>query len=170
MGLKWRARAKVMNLQGEKILPFGREVLFQALEDPEVLVRAVPGAKELVPEGEGRYRAVMELSLGPLRGRFQGRVFIRDRRPPEGLTLGLEVQSPMGRAEGEGRVELLPEGGATRLRYEGEARLMGALAGLGARLLQGAAQNLAEQFFKNLEAELGRRYGKGADPDQGERG
>lgn len=159
-----------MHLKGEKTLPVGREALFQALEDPEVLVRAVPGAKELVPEGEGRYRAVLELSLGPLRGRFQGWVRVKDRRPPEGLTLGLEVQSPMGRAEGEGRVELLPEGGATRLRYEGEARLMGALAGLGARLLQGVAQNLAEQFFKNLEAELGRRYGKGADPDQGERG
>lgn len=40
-----------MHLKGEKTLPVGREALFQALEDPEVLVRVVPGAKELVPEG-----------------------------------------------------------------------------------------------------------------------
>ena len=159
-----------MNLQGEKILPFGREVLFQALEDPEVLKRAVPGVKELLPEGEGVYRAVLELALGPLKGRFQGRIRVEDRRPPEGLTLALEVQSPMGRALGEGRVELLPEGEGTRLRYKGEAQLMGALAGLGGRLLQGAAQTLAEQFFQNLEAELRRRYGEGAGADQGERG
>ncbi len=159
-----------MRLQGEKVFPIEAPALFEALEDPEVLARAVPGAKELVPEGEGVYRAALELALGPLKGRFQGRIRVKDRRPPEGLTLALEVQSPMGRAVGEGRVELLPEGGGTRLRYQGEAQLMGALAGLGGRLLQGAAQALAEQFFQNLEAELGRRYGKGTGADQGERG
>jgi carbon monoxide dehydrogenase subunit G len=159
-----------VRLQGEKTLPTDRESLFYALEDPEVLVRAVPGAKELRPEGEGRYRAVLELALGPLKGRFQGWVLVKDRRPPENLTLGLEVQSPLGRAEGEGRIELFSEGGATRVHYQGEARLMGTLAGLGARLLQGAAQNLAEQFFRNLETELRRRDGKRTDPHQGERG
>ncbi|WP_117236988.1 SRPBCC family protein [Thermus sediminis] len=159
-----------MRLGGEKTIPADRETLFRIFQDPDFLAKAVPGAKELVPEGEGCYRAVLELALGPLRGRFQGRVLIKDRRPPEALTLGLEVQSPLGRAEGEGRVELFPEGEATRVRYEGEARLMGSLAGLGARLLQGAAQGLAEQFFQNLEQELRRRYGEGGDSSQGERG
>lgn len=150
-------------------MPFRREALFQALEDPAFLAKVVPRAKELVPEAEGHYRAVLELALGPLRGRFQGRVFIKDRKPPEGLTLGLEVYGPLGRAEGEGRGEFIAEGETTRVRYEGEARLMGTLAGLGGRLLQGAAQSLAEEFFHNLEGELRRRYGEGSDSGQGER-
>jgi carbon monoxide dehydrogenase subunit G len=158
-----------MRLQGGKTLSVRREILFEALEDPALLAKAVPGVKELIPEGEGRYRAVLELAIGPLKGSFRGRVLLKDRRPPENLTLGLEVQSPLGRAEGEGRVELLPQGEATHVRYEGEARLMGTLAGLGARLLQGVAQSLAEQFFQNVEKELRRRYGEGSDSGQGER-
>lgn len=159
-----------MHLAGERALAVDRPTLYRALQDPELLRLALPGAKELEPEGEGRYRALLELALGPLRGRFQGQVEVKDPRPPEALTLRLAVQSPMGRAEGEGRVELVEEGPATRVRYQGEARLVGALAGLGNRLLLGAAQTLLDQFFRNLEAELRRRYGEGGDPGAGERG
>lgn len=150
-----------MRLQGERPFGVARETLFRALEDPQVLGRTLPGVKELVAEGQGRYRTVLELALGPFKGQFRGQVEVRERCPPESLALRLSVESPVGRAEGEGRLFLEEAEGATRMRYEGEARLMGGLAALGGRLLLGAAQGLLDQFFRNLEAELGRRYGAG---------
>jgi carbon monoxide dehydrogenase subunit G len=52
-----------------------------------------------------------------------------------------------GFAKGRANVALAPEGDATRLSYSVKATVGGKLAQLGARLIDGVARKLANEFF-----------------------
>lgn len=105
-------------------------------------------------EGEDRYRAVLQVGVGPVRSKFSSTIQVKNKKPPESLTLEVEAQSPTGTVRASGDVELANEGDVTLVSYSGEAKLMGPLAGLGGRVLQGVAKQQAGKFFKALEQEV----------------
>jgi hypothetical protein len=57
------------------------------------------------------------------------------------------LQDRVGRAKGSAGVRLAPNGRGTRLTYDMDADVTGKFAQLGSRLIQGAANVLAGQFF-----------------------
>lgn len=143
-----------MKLEGSYIFSSSKEQVWRALNDPEVLARSIPGVKRLEPEGEDRYRVVIEISIGPVRGAFEGQLEVRHRRDPEELTLYVECQGGPGGVQAEGRLQLTEEeDGITTLTYTGVAKITGTLAAMGSRLLQGVVRTLSKQFFANLERE-----------------
>jgi carbon monoxide dehydrogenase subunit G len=97
---------------------------------------------------------LVEVSIGPIKGTFQGRLRICQREPPRRLRLQMQGQGRAGGLQGEGVIELEGDGDTTKVSYTGDVHLTGLLASLGARVLHGASQILARQFFANLAREL----------------
>jgi carbon monoxide dehydrogenase subunit G len=74
---------------------------------------------------------------------------LEDVDSPRGYTMVFEGQGGVaGFAKGRASVALSPEGDATRLSYSVKAMVGGKLAQLGARLIDGVARKLAEDFFR----------------------
>jgi uncharacterized protein len=142
-----------MRLEGSHTIAAPRDKVWRMLHDPEVLARCAPGVKSLAADGENRYRATLELGIGPVRGTFQGHLAITEQQEPEAMTLSVEGSGGPGGVKGQGRLRLVEEGHQTVVHYEGEPRLSGRLAGVGSRLVGGVAKKLAGQFFDNLERE-----------------
>ncbi len=142
-----------MQISGTHKLPMSRDQVWQLLNDPEVLARVTPGVKELEPDGPDRFKAKLELAVGPVRGSFEGHVEVRDKQASSELTLYVEGQGRAGDIVAKGRIKLTEDDGETLVNYEGDAQITGTLAAVGSRLFSGIAKRLATLFFQKLEEE-----------------
>ncbi len=125
-----------------------REKVYAALNDPEILKRAVPGCEEMEWVSDTELTAVAVVKIGPVKAKFKGKVTLSDIDPPNGYTItGEGTGGAAGFAKGGAKVSLIEDGDATILRYEVQADVGGKLAQVGARLIEGTAKKLAGDFF-----------------------
>jgi uncharacterized protein len=137
-----------MKITGEQTIAAKPEQVWMALNDPEVLRQSIPGCKSLEKSAGNAFKATIETKVGPIKALFNGDVELSDLDPPNGYTLsGRGSAGSMGNAKGSARVRLVPDGSGTKLTYDVDADVTGKFAQLGSRLIQGAANLLAEQFF-----------------------
>jgi len=118
-----------------------------------VLARCVPGVQEMTPDGPDSYTAVLNVAVGPVKGKFKAKVKISDQVPPERMTLGIEAKAPTGMVNATGTLTLVDQGDTTRVDWAGEPKLMGMIASLAGRLIGGISKQQADVFFTNLEQE-----------------
>lgn len=147
-----------MELAGEHTFELPREKVWQFLLDPEVLKASLPGCEKLEAVGEDEYVATMKIGISFIRGTFSGKVKISDKNEPESYRMAVEGTGPQGQVSGVGTLELVDQGGtSTVVRYKGDANVRGALARVGARMIQPAAKTIVGQFFDRMEKEAAAR-------------
>ncbi len=139
-----------MELTGDHTFSAPRERVWQFLLDPETLRQCLPGCEKLDEIGPDEYEATMKIGVAAIRGTYQGRVKISDKKEPDSYRMLVEGKGPAGQVSGEGRLELFDEGGQTRVHYQGTANVRGTLARVGARVMQPAAKMVVGQFFNCL--------------------
>jgi carbon monoxide dehydrogenase subunit G len=146
-----------MKIEGQHVMPAPRQRVWDALNDPAVLTKATPGLKALVPTGPDAYDAEIELSVGPVKGAYKGRVRITDKTPPEAMTLIVEGGGRPGTIKATGALALEAQGEETLVRYVGDAQVTGVLLSVGHRLIPGVAKQMAGDFFKAIAREVAAR-------------
>ena len=144
-----------MVMMGEVQLPASREAVYAKLNDAEVLKACIPGCEELNKISDTELQAVAVTKIGPVKARFKGKVHLTDLDPPNGYKISGEGDGGVaGFAKGGATVALTEKDGGTLLTYNVEAQIGGKLAQLGQRLVNGAAQKIADDFFKNFAANV----------------
>jgi carbon monoxide dehydrogenase subunit G len=150
-----------MELKDEIVINASQDVVYAALNDPEILKVCIPGCEELIKHSDTELEAKVVLKIGPVKAKFKGRVTLSPDAPPERFSLiGQGAGGPAGFAKGGANVELEPHPEGTLLRYEAKVEVGGKLAQLGSRLIQGTAKNLSAKFFKSFADHVG---GKDSD-------
>jgi|SRR5690554_4373385 len=152
-----------MEMSGEQRIPAPRSVVWEALNDPEVLKASIPGCESLERNeaGDG-FDAKVRAKVGPVNARFGGTVVLSDINPPESYTISGEGKGgSAGFARGSAKVQLTEDGSATLLSYAVEARVGGKLAQLGSRLIDGTARKMADDFFSRFSEIVQERTGVG---------
>lgn len=143
-----------MNLDGTHRFNAPRDRVWAAFNDPAVLARVTPGCEKLEPVGSDEFEATLSVGIASVKGVYQGKLAITDKKPPEAYTLRVEGSGRPGFVKGEGRLTLTAENGGTLATIRGEAQVGGVIAAVGQRLLGAAARMLLEQFFSALEEEI----------------
>jgi len=138
-----------MNFAGQYRIEAPRALVWEALNDPEVLRQSIPGCQEIEKESQTAFTAKVKARLGPVSAAFKGRVELTDLDPPNGYTISGEGQGGVaGFAKGGARVSLEDTAdGATTLSYTADGQVGGKLAQIGARLVEGSAKKIADDFF-----------------------
>lgn len=139
-----------MKLSDEVIIPMPRQKVWEALNDPEVLRKAIPGCEEITKLSDTEMEAKVTVKMGPVKASFKGAVTLSDLDPPNGYRISGEGKSMMGGAIGgaDVRLEDVPEG--TRLIYDVDAQVTGKIASLAQRFIEPTARQLSGQFFETL--------------------
>jgi carbon monoxide dehydrogenase subunit G len=125
-------------------------IVWAALNDPATLKGCITGCDTIEPDGGNAYRIALAAKVGPVSAKFTGRMQLADVDPPHGYTLSFDGQGgAAGFAKGEAKVSLaaVENGAATTLSYTVKAQVGGKMAQFGSRLVDGAAQKLADDFF-----------------------
>jgi carbon monoxide dehydrogenase subunit G len=142
-----------MNIEGKHELNAKRDRVYQALTDPAVLQRCIPGCERLEKTGENTYSTTMKAGVGSIKGVFTGNVRLEDMRPPSHYRIVVDGKGQPGFLKGAGDLDLQEAGEATVINYKGDVQVGGTIAGVGQRMIQGAAKMMAAQFFTAIEAE-----------------
>jgi carbon monoxide dehydrogenase subunit G len=150
-----------MDMTGERHIPAPRSMVWDALNDPDVLKACIPGCEKLEALSERELQATAAVRIGPISALFNGKVHLSDVDPPNGYTISGEGQGGVaGFAKGGAVVRLADDGvDATRLTYEVKAQVGGKIAQLGARLIDSTAKSMADAFFNNFTRVLTERMG-----------
>ena len=144
-----------MELSDEIFINAPRDEVYAALNDPEVLQKAIPGCEELVKHSDTELEAKVVLKIGPVKAKFSGQVTLSPDAPPERFSLeGQGNGGAAGFAKGGAEVVLTEQDGGTLLSYTAKADIGGKLAQLGSRLIQSTAKKLAAKFFKSFSEEM----------------
>jgi uncharacterized protein len=150
-----------MDMTGERRIPAPRKMVWDALNDPEVLKACIPGCEKLEAVSPTDLLATAAVRIGPIATRFNGKVHLSDIDEPNGYTISGEGQGGVaGFAKGGAKVHLADvESAITRLTYEVQAQVGGKIAQLGARLIDSTAKSMADAFFDNFTKELTLKMG-----------
>jgi carbon monoxide dehydrogenase subunit G len=142
-----------MELTGKHVIPADVHAVWRYLIDPGVLQACIPGCEEITKVSEVEFTAKVQMKIGPVSARFEGKGTLTEMAPPYRCTIVGEGQGgAAGFAKGIVIVTLEPEpdGQATVLTYSARSQVSGKIAQLGGRLIDGVARKLADVFFSRL--------------------
>ena len=142
-----------MKIEGSHKISAPRERVFEALNDPAVLQKCIPGCEQMEKTGDNQYKANLTAGVGPVKGVFTATVSLQDIVAPEHYKLVVEGKGQPGFVKGSGELNLKDADGATEIQYTGDVNVGGLIASVGQRMIQAAANMLAARFFKTLETE-----------------
>ncbi|MFN0301476.1 MAG: SRPBCC family protein [Burkholderiales bacterium] len=144
-----------MEMTGEQIIDQPQSKVWEALNDTEVLKACIPGCDTLEKVSDTEYKMTMTAAVGPVRAKFNGKLMLADVNPPVSYTIAFEGSGgAAGFGKGSAQVALSPEGSGTKLSYNAKAQIGGKLAQVGARLIDGVAKKMADDFFVAFKTRL----------------
>ena len=140
-----------MEMISEQRIPASLDEVWTALNNTEILKQAMPGCESFDAVEENKFEAKITAKVGPVKAKFKFYVEMTDIAAPNGYTIMGEGQGGVaGFAKGSAKVDLTEDGTDTILAYNVQANVGGKLAQLGARLIDGAAKKMADEFFGNF--------------------
>lgn len=153
-----------MDFSGRYLIPASPPIVWAALNDAEILKSCVPGCEKMTKTDDTHFEATATLKIGPVKATFKGNVALENLDPPHRATLKGEGQGGVaGFAKGEAEIVLTPEGDGTVLTYTAKANIGGKLAQIGQRLIDGAAKQIADDFFSRFAGAIAEASSVGND-------
>ena len=136
-----------MKLSGSHKLNVKKEIVWQALNDSNILKKCIPGCESFKKDDKNSFQATATNQIGPMNATFSGVVTLTNIVENQSYTLSGEGQSSVGFANGSADVNLDENNGITTLSYEVNINVGGKIAQLGSRLIDGVAKKMSDYFF-----------------------
>lgn len=142
-----------MKMQGTYTFEAPLETVWNALFDPEVLARTLPGCEKLEREGN-QFRGDINVKMGPVQGKFQGKVDITDIKEHESYTMVVDGRGPAGFGKATAQMRVQREGTGTRLDYDSDVTVGGKIASVGQRLIDASSRAIVKQSLEGLNEQI----------------
>ena len=136
-----------MKLTGSYEIKLNKQLVWEALNNSEILKKAIPGCEEFTKNSDTKFTAKATNKIGPFNASFTGNIELKDLNPPDSYKIIGQGNSPVGFATGEANVKLEENNGITTLTYSVEANVGGKIAQVGSRLIDMTAKKMADIFF-----------------------
>jgi uncharacterized protein len=141
-----------LKVSGTAVLNAPREQVWQALNDPAVLVRTIPGCSRLEAIGDDAYTMTLTAGVASIKGMYTGEVRLTEQAPLDTFVLKAAGSGTPGTVSASILVRLAEaDGSRTTLTYDADAVVGGVIAGVGQRMLAGVAKKTAGEFFSAVD-------------------
>lgn len=145
-----------MLIESEYLFSAGRGAVWEALQDPEILVRALPGTERLERVRGDVYAGEMVIGVGPVTAaRFDISVELTNLVPPERFTMIVGGEGPAGFVDGRADVGLEERGARCLMRYRADLRVGGRVAAVGRRLLDTVGRTMSHRGLEAVDRMIG---------------
>ena len=155
-----------MKLTGSYKLNVKKEIVWQALNNPDILKQCIPGCESFEKKSNTIFNATATNQIGPMNATFSGTVTLSNIQDNQSYTLSGEGQSSVGFVNGSADVKLTEENESTTLSYEVDVNVGGKVAQLGSRLIDGVAKKMSNYFFGRFSDLVDPIKKKGEDTDE----
>jgi len=145
-----------VKLEGDYRFDAAVQDVWDALFDPAVLAAALPGCEKL-DLVDGAYVGEMTIKVGPISGKFTGKVQLEDKVEPDHYRMIVDGRGPQGFVKATAAIALAADGDGTKLHYDADASIGGKIASVGQRLIDASARAITKQALDNLHENIKRR-------------
>jgi carbon monoxide dehydrogenase subunit G len=146
-----------MNLQwsGQEHIAADRATTWAFINDPAQISQCLPDLLEAIIQDATSFHAIVQVSLGPVRGKFKFKIALAPQ--PNGSNLNMTISGG-----GLGSVvDLLASAelrdhdvATTILDWNGQASMRGPIATVGGRVVDAQAQRVISTTFGNVKSRL----------------
>lgn len=140
-----------LEFSGTPEITASREKVWERLMDPNFVAASGPGVESVEAVDPSHFKVVSGLGVGAVKVRFKLDVELSDVVPPERLRMTARGRAPGSAVDVVSNVRLEDAGnGRTRLNWAATSTISGTVASVGARLLEGTARRLTEEFWTDF--------------------
>src|SRR3954452_22415254 len=112
-----------MEIQGTHQFKAPIASVWDALMDPVILAKALPGGDALERVDENDYKAAMNVRVGPVQGRFESKVTLTDVIDHQSYRMKVSGSGAPGFLNGEGRLAFSENPEGTLITYSGDVQI-----------------------------------------------
>lgn len=142
-----------MKLEGDYLFDATVPEVWSALFDPVILAAVMPGCEKL-DFVDGQYVGEIKVKVGPVQGKFTGKVDLKDKDEPNSYTMVVDGRGAPGFVKATAAVKLAAEGEQTRVTYDTDAQIGGKIASVGQRLIEASARAIVAQSLEGLHTNI----------------
>jgi len=139
-----------MKLEGSYDVPVPRQKVWDAFLDPAILQQAIPGCEKLEALGNDEFKATLKMGVGGVKGTFEGKVRLSDKKAPESYRLAADGSGGPGFVKADTLISFTESGGVTHVVYSADVQVGGLIASVGQRMLGGVSKMMADKFFGKM--------------------
>lgn len=144
-----------MQFSGSTLIRAPRDRVWAFVVDPNQVGWCGPGVEAIDQVDETHYRARAKVGIGPISTRFTVDLELTEASAPETAVIRAQGQAPGSAVEATGRMTLSgPPEGPTTMAWSADVEIMGTVAAVGARFVQGTAEKLIAQSFDCMRTKL----------------
>jgi carbon monoxide dehydrogenase subunit G len=144
-----------MDFEGTVKIEAPRQAVWDFLADFDGLASCGPGVESIQRLDDRRARVSARLGVGFITTRFSIDLELGELEPPDRATMTGKGEAPGTQVEGRAEMRLSgPDAGPTVLSWKAEIELFGALAGIGARMIESTAGRLVDEAFDCVRSRL----------------
>jgi carbon monoxide dehydrogenase subunit G len=140
-----------LEFSGAPEVTASRQEVWDKLMDPTFVAASAPGVESVQAVDPTHFKVVSGLGVGAVKLRFQLDVELFDVVDRQSLKMRARGKAPGSMVDVISGVRLEDAGdGRTRLNWSATSEVSGTVASVGARLLEGTARKLTEQFWTDF--------------------
>jgi len=145
-----------MKISGANVVPYPVAQVWDAILDPRVLVRTIPGCERLETTGDNSYAMTVTAGVAAIKGTYDGSCSLSDLKEHESLVMRLQGAGAPGTVDATVEVAFADLGAeGTRISYDADAVVGGMVGGVGQRMLASVSKRMAGEFFGNVGDAIG---------------
>ena len=140
-----------MDFSGAPEITASPETVWSKLLDPDFVAASAPGVESVERLDPTHFKVISGLGFGALKLKFQLDVELFDIVDGEHLKMRALGKGPGSVVDVVSSLRVEDAGGGhTRLNWSATSDVSGTVAGLGARLLEGTARRMTEEFWTDF--------------------
>jgi carbon monoxide dehydrogenase subunit G len=140
-----------LEFAGSPVITANRQEVWTRLTDPNFVAESAPGVESVEALDPTHFKVISGLGVGSVKVRFGLDVELFDIVEGQRLKMRARGKGPGSMVDVVSNLELQDDGpGRTRLKWSAISELSGTVASVGARLLEGTARRLTEEFWTDF--------------------
>ena len=143
-----------MELKGDYTFDAPQDLVWEAVQDPQVLGSVMPGGKGFEEVGDNEYAGSLTVKVGPVQGAFDAQIKLMDVVAPESYSIQVDAKGAPGFVKATGELKLEGRDEQTYMEYAGNAQIGGRIASVGQRLMDSTAKSIVRQSLEGLNEHL----------------
>jgi uncharacterized protein len=144
-----------LHFEGTVQIAAPRDRVWSFVMDPNQVGQCGPGVESIEVVDDTHFKARAKVGIGFISTRFVVDLEFAEVTPPEAATIKAHGQAPGSAVDGTAQMRLSDgDDGGTRMDWFADVNIVGSLASVGARLIEGTASKMIGQTFDCMKSKL----------------
>ena len=140
-----------LEFSGSPAIAAPRERVWERLMDPHFVARSAPGVESVEAVDPTHFKVISGFGVGSIRVRFTMDVELFDIDAGKSARMRVRGKAPGSAIDVVSKLQVDDAGsGGTQLNWSATSEVSGTVASVGARLMEGTARKLTEQFWTDF--------------------